>query len=1264
MHSQRRAFPVVSAFLGLGLSLCTGSDLETLYSLLYDYSRLLIDVERSSLYLALPGQQQITKRDLVSGHEEATIALSLTPTDAAMTPDGRWLFVGETRMSPQGVPLDDPGRIAEIDLQTFTLVRELDYPYSPRGLIARDDRVLVVGNSDPFRGANEVRLFDAVSAELTGSQVAHGLNLTLDVSQQSFFCFGLGNRVAPNVRATILTNPLRFGGRRIAPDENMVHEVYGSPDGELLACGGTFYRGAPGNVQDLTLLHVPETARSFGGSVTRFKPPAGQTFLMTGYGLAFFRRDLLEAIAIVSFGGDLVLDAAYLGDRVYAVALRQGFETVRIVRLSDPAVGWEENQPPVAAFAWSPESPTDRDDVRLDGGLSTDDQRTAGNLRFRWDFDSDGVWETDWSADAITFHRFRGAGVQRVTLEVRDRYGVSAQVTRSFGVAPVPDPGTPFGTNDPWTIPLRSTSMVFDPVRPVLYAANLTNQSLIQLDLISGQISRWWQLDAAVCGLGIRPDGSRLYVGLTTNDLTFPDARGNGWIADFDLIQGRKERAFSVRLEPEEIAATDAGGILVFGESTPYHELHLYEGSEGRLITALRLDAVTRLALHPGQAVVYAAADGIPSVLRRCWVSPDTGLLMGPTEAAYWAGGRVFPLLDGTHLITALGTLLTASPVAGPTDDMGWVRDLGLGSVTAVLPLADRGLVGLIRGTGRATNDLIFLWDDLETELLRVPVDTRVSEMGRHGDRYYLAGSTRTNTWVESRRIPARTVEENLAPRVTLHSPVEGQVVLRGSTVSLHATADDEDGIVSGVRFFANEQDLGDPAVPWCTVSWQPQNQGRYQITAIAEDNLGVTSRTPPVTLVVNAPPSVWLDNPAAGTTLVSPANFRLEAEAHDPDGEVVEVEFFYRPHRGLPVSLGLVTAAPYHLEVRDFVGMDGQLEAWARDDLGASAQAFRPLRILGSIGDDIRRPLPWEGVDGVARTNNFAAGTQFFEDFRFALSPAPERTLWWEWQAPGAGVLTCSTRGSTFDAQLLLVRGVDLAALQWLIGSWQRPDFALGRRLKLPVEAGTRYLIGVLAFWPADPGLVTLELAWEPVLGESVDPPVNDRLNQRIRLTGSPVSVAGSNRGATRETVDPLPSLPALAGPGRSVWWGWTAPAAGVCRVSTEGSDFDTTLSVLVESQPGVWTMLGSNDDATPYQLTSQFLLEATEGREYAIMVDGFGGHTGSINLRIESALEGGPPSNDDFRNRQALSGALSLVQGTTFQATSEPGEPTNPLS
>jgi len=299
-----------------------------------------------------------------------------------------------------------------------------------------------------------------------------------------------------------------------------------------------------------------------------------------------------------------------------------------------------------------------------------------------------------------------------------------------------------------------------------------------------------------------------------------------------------------------------------------------------------------------------------------------------------------------------------------------------------------------------------------------------------------------------------------------------------------------------------------------------------------------------------------------------------------------------------------------------------------------------------------------------MARTNNFAAGTQFFEDFRFALSPAPERTLWWEWQAPGAGVLTCSTRGSTFDAQLLLVRGVDLAALQWLIGSWQRPEYALGRRLKLPVEAGTRYLIGVLAFWPADPGLVTLELAWEPVLGESVDPPVNDRLNQRIRLTGSPVSVAGSNRGATRETVDPLPSLPALAGPGRSVWWGWTAPAAGVYRVSTEGSDFDTTLSVLVESQPGVWTMLGSNDDATPYQLTSRFLLEATEGREYAIMVDGFGGHTGSINLRIESALEGGPPSNDDFRNRQALSGALSLVQGTTFQATSEPGEPTNPLS
>jgi hypothetical protein len=261
---------------------------ETLYTLPYDYSRLVFDTGRSSFYLALPGRQVLGRYDLESGMEDSAIPLSLTPTDAAMTPDGRWLFVGEIQMHPDGYPTDEPGRIAEIDLETFTLVREIDFPYSPRKLAARDDRVLVVGY--PYLGYSEVRLFQAATGEATEPQAVAWLNPTFDAAQESFFCYGLGNPSSPNVRSFILTDPLRFGDRWTTGEE-MVSDVYPSPDGQLLVCGGRFYRGAANDAaQDMTLLRTPETALRFN-AVARFEPPAGRTLLIAGDGLAFFRRD-------------------------------------------------------------------------------------------------------------------------------------------------------------------------------------------------------------------------------------------------------------------------------------------------------------------------------------------------------------------------------------------------------------------------------------------------------------------------------------------------------------------------------------------------------------------------------------------------------------------------------------------------------------------------------------------------------------------------------------------------------------------------------------------------------------------------------------------------------------------------------------------------------------------------------------------------------------------------------------------------------------
>ena len=71
---------------------------------------------------------------------------------------------------------------------------------------------------------------------------------------------------------------------------------------------------------------------------------------------------------------------------------------------------------------------------------------------------------------------------------------------------------------------------------------------------------------------------------------------------------------------------------------------------------------------------------------------------------------------------------------------------------------------------------------------------------------------------------------------------------------------------------------------------------------------------------------------------------------------------------------------------------------------------------------------------------------------------------------------------------------------------------------------------------------------------------PANDMFANRKVITGTNITAAGSNTGATRETGEPFHA--GVSG-GASVWWSWRAPTQGIVTISTAGSSFDTVLGV-----------------------------------------------------------------------------------------------------
>jgi len=114
----------------------------------------------------------------------------------------------------------------------------------------------------------------------------------------------------------------------------------------------------------------------------------------------------------------------------------------------------------------------------------------------------------------------------------------------------------------------------------------------------------------------------------------------------------------------------------------------------------------------------------------------------------------------------------------------------------------------------------------------------------------------------------------NNPPSVLLTNPVNNVNFPAGNAITLNATANDFDGTVSKVEFFANGDKIGQDAASPYTATWTPSTPGRYQLVAEATDNDGATGSTQPVEVFVYG-----TGGALAGTVANPPTQVNLTAE-------------------------------------------------------------------------------------------------------------------------------------------------------------------------------------------------------------------------------------------------------------------------------------------------------------------------------------------------------------------------------------------------
>ena len=125
-----------------------------------------------------------------------------------------------------------------------------------------------------------------------------------------------------------------------------------------------------------------------------------------------------------------------------------------------------------------------------------------------------------------------------------------------------------------------------------------------------------------------------------------------------------------------------------------------------------------------------------------------------------------------------------------------------------------------------------------------------------------------------------------------------------------------------------------------------------------------------------------------------------------------------------------------------------------------------------------------------------------------------------------------------------------------------------------------------------------------------------NDNFADRLPF----VTVAGStyalNGEATRETNEPYHAyFPSR----KSMWWTFTAPAAGTMEIDTSGSNFLNVLAVYTGSNVGALTRVAYSYDGTYFGGTSAVTFATVSGTFYQIVVDADYGEFGEIQLNWE---------------------------------------------
>ena len=280
------------------------------------------------------------------------------------------------------------------------------------------------------------------------------------------------------------------------------------------------------------------------------------------------------------------------------LALLFVLSTCHLLSLSATA---QDNEAPVAQFTVAADSVgTTQTYFVVDASVSMDDSTSTEFLEVRWDWESDGEFDTNFSTAKIDTIRYDVDGLFEITLQVRDAEGDVGTITRTVDVAFERDEGAlPTLSHVPYEFDFLFTDLIFDPTQPIAYGLNREHRKLYIIDLQTGLLKKEYAFGNDPVALALTPDGTRLFIALHTRAETPRGSTGN--IVQFDIDEQVTIGGFRVDGRPEDIVVTDSGILF----SLVSNDLLSYVVEDETFVDSELVGAMQYIQLAPDQSHVY-----------------------------------------------------------------------------------------------------------------------------------------------------------------------------------------------------------------------------------------------------------------------------------------------------------------------------------------------------------------------------------------------------------------------------------------------------------------------------------------------------------------------------------------------------------------------------------------------------------------------------------------------------------------------------------